>query len=266
MQHMGVFRWRKVWLWVMLIAGLATAAGGALHVSPVQAASGQDQVRTGASSSAELESYQSDDQNEDETPTNFVQVTNHTDQRLKFRGHVQINGFEGPSADATNEASAYSSCVGCTTIAVALQLDLVSPRTSQIVAKNYAIAVNDHCTGCVTIAVAIQYVVTWSDRHRGLSSMEHQAQWMNRAFQAISRDRDISVADAAARANNVIAQFVSLADGVSAPVGGPASPRASTARANTALPGGLSLMPPLAGNPYVAVASADQPNAQVRRP
>jgi hypothetical protein len=267
MNPRGVLRWRKVGLGAMLIAGLAAAAGGALHASPVQAAARSEQVRMGSHAAGEntAEFHQSGEQDAGGGRTNVVQVRNHKNQRLAFSGRAQLNGFDGRTAVATNRANAYSSCVGCTSIAVALQLDLVGPRTTRIAVHNDAVAVNYRCMGCTTIAVAIQYVVTWDDASR-LSSLEHQVDQMNWAFQAISRDHNISVADAVARANAIMAQFVSLANGVIAQMGQKADPPAHAIHSASVLPGGLSLLPSLAGNPHAVVATANRPNAQVRRP
>jgi len=66
----------------------------------------------------------------------------------------------GPMVGAYNNAVARSmSCGGCNTVAIAVQIDLVSGPTTRIDATNHAEARTSNCIGCNTMASATQFVI-----------------------------------------------------------------------------------------------------------
>lgn len=69
---------------------------------------------------------------------------------------IYIDGRGGAAAD--NVASAWSSCVGCASSAVSVQL-VVSRRVQPLVVNNRSLAVNADCVECSTSAAAIQFVL-----------------------------------------------------------------------------------------------------------
>ena len=60
--------------------------------------------------------------------------------------------------DQTNAAVAYASCEECQTIAIAIQIVLVSGDVDVVAPTNVAYAINANCTTCVTVAFAYQFV------------------------------------------------------------------------------------------------------------
>src|SRR5438270_3431207 len=96
-------------------------------------------------------------------PKNIVIVQNRTDNAVKIDGRVQLGRVPGPGIGAVNIASAFSSCTGCTTLAVALQINLFNRNASVITPQNAATAVNGGCTGCDTEAYAFQYNIGVDD-------------------------------------------------------------------------------------------------------
>src|SRR5438270_2080137 len=96
-------------------------------------------------------------------PKNVVIVENRTDNAVKIDGRVQLGREPGPGMGAVNIASAFSSCTGCTTLAVALQINLFNRNASIITPQNAATAVNGGCTRCVTEAYAFQYNIGVDD-------------------------------------------------------------------------------------------------------
>src|SRR5438477_3637346 len=88
---------------------------------------------------------------------NIVQVINHADSHFRMDGKVKLDQIPGPNAGPKNEAIAFSSCTGCQTMAVALQINLISPEARNIQPLNKGSAVNYRCTSCVTYGRAIQY-------------------------------------------------------------------------------------------------------------
>ena len=72
----------------------------------------------------------------------------------------QITHDHGPVANANNLASATgSNCTGCRTIAIAIQVDLVSGVVTKVNAQNFSLAENFKCVQCETLADADQFIV-----------------------------------------------------------------------------------------------------------
>src|SRR5437868_15320671 len=88
-------------------------------------------------------------------PSNIVVATNHTDGRLVVQGRVQFVRVAGEVAAPLNFAMAQgTTCTGCRTLAVALQLGLASANAAHVGPQNVAVATNAACADCVTIAKA----------------------------------------------------------------------------------------------------------------
>ncbi len=264
---------RRMWLWVPVLVGTMMVVSGALSAAPVEAAASSGAAATsaqarGAASAArdgrDSEAFSDDVSHHGE---NLVRLANFTDHRFAFRGHVQLARLEGKTVHVTNLALAFSSCVGCQTVAVALQLDLIDSDAYHIYANNHAIAGNSECVGCNTVAIALQYVLVANefDVPKGAGSLIAH---MNRAFVAIERDSDIAPDTAVRRINSVIADFVQLERSLSlqAPHAAPMiNPHANSAAWVSVTPGGPSLMPALPGTPYLGVATAHKPKEQIDR-
>jgi hypothetical protein len=144
-------------------------------------------------------------------PKNHVRVVNRTDGRLRVRGHLQLNRIRGSIVEPENLALAYSSCVRCQSIGVALQINLIGRTSDWIAPQNAAVAMNVECKGCYTVARAIQYVYSVDDPTTQIpdeaSLLIHE---MNRELRDIHSDRRITLAEAEARIDAVIAQFRQL--------------------------------------------------------
>jgi putative peptide zinc metalloprotease protein len=78
-----------------------------------------------------------------------------------FRLAFQIKRATGDVVDNGNAAVAYASCTDCQTIALSIQVVLISGYDSSTVSpENLAIAINESCTLCDTLASAYQFVLT----------------------------------------------------------------------------------------------------------
>lgn len=78
-----------------------------------------------------------------------------------FRLAFQIRHATQDVVDTSNAAVAYASCTDCQTIALAIQVVLISGYDSSVVApENLAIAINENCNLCDTLASAYQFVLT----------------------------------------------------------------------------------------------------------
>lgn len=90
---------------------------------------------------------------------NVVLVSNYVDEALAARASVQV--AHAPAETVTNEnlATAEASCVGCRTVAVAVQVVIVEGYPSDFRPHNAAGAVNSECSFCLTVAYANQIIV-----------------------------------------------------------------------------------------------------------
>ena len=77
-----------------------------------------------------------------------------------FKFAFAIKRVAGDVVDQTNGAVAYASCTQCQTVAIAIEIVLVTGNPSVVTPTNLAIAINDQCTLCVTVADAYQFVVS----------------------------------------------------------------------------------------------------------
>ena len=78
-----------------------------------------------------------------------------------FRLAFQIRRATQDVVDTGNAAVAYASCTDCQTVALAIQVVLISGFDSSVVApENLAIAINESCSLCDTLASAYQFVLT----------------------------------------------------------------------------------------------------------
>jgi putative peptide zinc metalloprotease protein len=146
---------------------------------------------------------------------NVVVIENRVDGRLTTRGQVQLNRTPGPTAGPVNLASANTSCIDCQSLAVAFQINLISRTASSITPENVATATNAGCTRCYTVARALQYVIQVDDPTQVPPEASRLSQTMNRELTAIQADPTISLDEAEARINAVLAQFVDLAEDLS---------------------------------------------------
>lgn len=80
--------------------------------------------------------------------------------RFAFDVHRTMNSV----IDETNIAISYASCESCQTVAIAIQIVLVSSDPTSIVPENVAISINEECISCETMASAYQFVVGTGDK------------------------------------------------------------------------------------------------------
>lgn len=77
-----------------------------------------------------------------------------------FKFAFAIKRVAGDVVDEQNAAVSYASCTQCQTVAIAIEIVLVTGDPSVVTPTNLAIAINDQCTLCVTVADAYQFVVS----------------------------------------------------------------------------------------------------------
>ena len=90
---------------------------------------------------------------------NLALAINTQDGSSLFRFAFEIRRVAGEVVDNQNVAVAYSSCTGCRTLAIAIQIVIVTGSPSIVTPVNAAVAVNENCTLCETFASAYQFVI-----------------------------------------------------------------------------------------------------------
>src|SRR5438132_10580313 len=93
-------------------------------------------------------------------PSNVVVVVNTKDNSTKTKSSSQVAHDMTDVVDNGNAAVAESSCTGCRTVAVAVQIVLVERDANVVTPVNLAMALNVNCTDCQTMAAAYQDVVS----------------------------------------------------------------------------------------------------------
>ena len=155
---------------------------------------------------------------------NIVIVHNPTGGDLQVRGSVQLNHVLGPTVGNVNCAAALGGvpgafnpavvtpvCVGCQTVAVALQIDLISRSATRITPRNVARAQNVRCDQCATVALAMQYVIQVDDPAQVPPDAAALVNSMDDQLRQLQTSPTVTPDEAAARIIAVLNQFQTLA-------------------------------------------------------
>ena len=94
---------------------------------------------------------------------NVAEAVNEKDGSSVIDVAFEVRRVSSGVVDQTNVAAAYSSCESCQTVAIAIQIVLVSGTTDTIAPVNVAVALNEDCTTCQTLALAYQFVFGTGD-------------------------------------------------------------------------------------------------------
>lgn len=199
------------------VAAATTAAVSSSLADNSPAASPAGSPASGGDSTpVALESYQGDGNLEYKGApngggNNMVQLVNKKDNDMEVRGSTQLNKIWGPNVAPLNRAYAQASCTDCQTFAVALQINLISTRATNISPRNEAVALNYKCTRCITAAVAIQYTFQVDDPHQVPPRLDKLLKDMEKEINSLKANKGVTVTEAANRIDAVIAQFNDLA-------------------------------------------------------
>jgi putative peptide zinc metalloprotease protein len=120
---------------------------------------------------------------------NAAVAINTKDGSSLFRFAFSIEKVASDVVDNENAAVAYSSCTGCRTTAIAIQIVLVVGRPSTVTPANYAIAINENCTLCQSFAAAFQFVIGVEDDSVTLTRAgKRELRQILREFRALKRE------------------------------------------------------------------------------
>jgi putative peptide zinc metalloprotease protein len=90
---------------------------------------------------------------------NAAVAVNTKDGSSLFKFAFAIHKAAQDVVDDKNSAVAYASCTSCQTVAIAIDIVLVTGQPSVFTPQNIALAVNENCNFCDTFASAYQFVV-----------------------------------------------------------------------------------------------------------
>jgi putative peptide zinc metalloprotease protein len=98
---------------------------------------------------------------------NAAVAINTKDDSSLFKLAFSIKQVSSDVVDNVNAAVAFGSCERCRTVAIAIQVVLVTAEHPHTVTpENLALALNVECPECVTVALAYQYVIGGGDPMR----------------------------------------------------------------------------------------------------
>ena len=137
---------------------------------------------------------------------NSAVAINTKDGSSIFKFAFAIKRVAGDVVDETNAAVAYASCTQCQTVAIAIEIVLVTGNPSVVTPTNLALAINDQCTLCVTVADAYQFVVSAPE---GFSFSPHGMQEIRRIVKAIRElgKGDLTAAEIQARLEELVKEL-----------------------------------------------------------
>ncbi len=134
---------------------------------------------------------------------NAAVAINTKDGASLFKLAFDIRRVAGDVVDSQNAAVAYSSCDRCRTVAIAIQIVLVTGSPSVATPTNVAIAVNESCTLCETFASAYQFVLGTGGPVKFTQAGKHELHEIRKALKEL-RKSDLSLAELDAQLNAIV--------------------------------------------------------------
>lgn len=121
---------------------------------------------------------------------NAAIAINNEDGSSLFRFAFDIHRTMNSVIDETNIALSYASCEGCQTVAVAIQIVLVSSSPDSVVPENVAISINEECVSCETMASAYQFVVGTGGKTKLDKAGRKQIKDIRKAFYDLAKEAE----------------------------------------------------------------------------
>ena len=182
-----------------------------------------------------------------------------------FRLAFQIRRATQDVVDTGNAAVAYASCTDCQTVALAIQVVLVSGYDSSVVApENLAIAINESCVLCDTLASAYQFVLTAEGNLRFTAEGNQTLAEIRRALLEL-RDSGLTGAEIQAKVDALMDDLARVLSEELVPAGPPeatGSPTPTTPPSATEVPVSTSPEPSASPTAEPSVsASPEEPTA-----
>src|SRR4051794_14131492 len=159
----------------------------------------------------------------------------------------------GDTADNTNAAYAFASCVKCVAVAIAFQVVVVVGDAHVVAPENIAEAISYNCISCVTAALAVQLVLQVPDQLSDRAMAQLTALWA-RIMQWSKHLTGLTFAQIQAQLQTFEAQIIAIvnpelvAGDASAPAGRGSDGSAPPAPSATTAPGANPTVSPTDGS------------------
>ncbi len=148
-------------------------------------------------------------------------AVNTKDGSSVFRLAFSIKKVAGDVVDNANAAVAYSSCESCRTIALSIQIVLVTGDPETVTPANFAIAINESCTSCETLASAYQWVLGTDEENVRFSPQgRHAINEIRKELRGLGKS-DLPVDELQARVHQLIVRLGAVLRTELEPVGKP---------------------------------------------
>ena len=140
---------------------------------------------------------------------NLAQSVNQKDGSSVFDFAFEVRRVSSGVVDQTNAAVAYANCEACQTVAIAVQIVLVSGGADTITPTNVAIAINESCVSCQTLALAYQFVFGTGQVLEFTKEGRKRLKEIQKEFEELGKS-DLSVDDIRLRAGELALEIGGL--------------------------------------------------------
>jgi putative peptide zinc metalloprotease protein len=136
---------------------------------------------------------------------NTAIAINTKDGSALFKFAFSVKRVAGDVVDNGNAAVAFASCENCQTVAIAIQIVLVTGDPSVVTPTNLALAYNFECTLCETMASAYQFVFGNGDNMRFSAEGRRALAEIRKEFHDLRKESEqLSLAEIDARVEQLV--------------------------------------------------------------
>ncbi len=185
---------------------------------------------------------------------NTAVATNTKDGKSVFKLAFSVKKVTG-DVDAQNTAAAYSSCEDCRTVAVAIQVVLVSGDVGTVTPENEAVALNFDCTECETLARAFQFVYGDGQELEFTKEGKKRLHDLKKRVQDLKHRDDLSIAQLNHELTLVAREVADVVQNETQPKQPDNGPSASSTTSTTSA-GGVSTTTSTVGSAAITAASS----------
>jgi putative peptide zinc metalloprotease protein len=161
-------------------------------------------------------------------------AVNTRDGSSVFRLAFSIKKVAGDVVDNANAAVSFASCESCRTVALSIQIVLVTGDPETVTPQNIAIAINENCTSCETLASAYQWVLGTDEENVRFSPEGRLAiNEIRKELRELGQS-DLPIDELQARAHQLMVRLGEVLRTELEPVGPPPEDRGQTMEPTTA--------------------------------
>jgi putative peptide zinc metalloprotease protein len=151
---------------------------------------------------------------------NTAIAINTKDGAAIFKFAFSVKRVAGDVVDNTNAAVAFASCENCRTVAIAIQIVLVTGDPSVVTPTNLAIALNYECTLCETMASAYQFVFGNGENMRFTADGRRALAEIRKEFHDLRKEADgLTLAEIDARVKALVERIRAVLQNELVPAG-----------------------------------------------